>query len=55
MNTMSQTTTTWAPYGVELNSRFLLGTAGYPSPQVLADSIASALSADDVVTARRIV
>jgi thiazole synthase len=31
----------WAPYGVELSSRFLLGTAGYPSPQVLADSIAA--------------
>jgi len=29
----------WAPYGVELHSRFLLGTAGYPSPQMLADSI----------------
>jgi thiazole synthase len=31
----------WAPYGVELHSRFMLGTAGYPSPQVLADAIAS--------------
>jgi thiazole synthase len=35
------TTSNWAPYGVELSSRFLLGTAGYPSPQVLADSIAA--------------
>lgn len=34
-------TDSWAPYGVELQSRFLLGTAGYPSPQVLADSIAA--------------
>lgn len=33
-------TDSWAPYGVELQSRFLLGTAGYPSPQVLAESIA---------------
>ena len=30
----------WTPYGIELGSRFLLGSAGYPSPQVLADSIA---------------
>lgn len=42
------TTSHWAPYGVELSSRFLLGTAGYPSPQVLADSIAA--SATQVVT-----
>ena len=34
-------TDSWAPYGVELHSRFLLGTAGYPSPQVLAESIAT--------------
>ena len=39
---------TWAPYGVELNSRFLLGTAGYPSPQVLAESIAA--SGTQIVT-----
>lgn len=38
----------WAPYGVELSSRFLLGTAGYPSPQVLADSIAA--SGSQIVT-----
>ncbi|TNF60241.1 MAG: thiazole synthase [Burkholderiales bacterium] len=42
------TTSHWAPYGVELGSRFLLGTAGYPSPRVLADSIAA--SAAQVVT-----
>jgi len=35
-------------YGVELTSRFLLGSAGYPSPQVLADSIAA--SGTQVVT-----
>ena len=42
------TTPNWAPYGVELSSRFLLGTAGYPSPQVLADSIAA--SGSQIVT-----
>ncbi|MGM9426307.1 thiazole synthase [Hydrogenophaga sp. MI9] len=35
-------------YGVALASRFLLGSAGYPSPQVLADSIAA--SGAEVVT-----
>jgi thiazole synthase len=34
--------------GVELQSRFFLGTAGYPSPQVLQDAIAS--SGAQVVT-----
>jgi thiazole synthase len=38
----------WAPYGVELTSRFLLGSAGYPSPQVLSDSITA--SGTQVVT-----
>ena len=33
---------TWRAYGVELGSRFLLGTAGYPSPQILCDAIANA-------------
>ncbi len=42
------TSSNWAPYGVELNSRFLLGSAGYPSPQVLADSITA--SGTQVVT-----
>ncbi len=32
---------TWAVGDVRLASRFLLGTAGYPSPQVLADAIAA--------------
>ncbi len=31
----------WAVGEVQLDSRFLLGTAGYPSPQVLADAIAA--------------
>lgn len=34
-------TSHWSPYGIELCSRFLLGTAGYPSPRVLAESIAA--------------
>ncbi|MFA5680357.1 MAG: thiazole synthase [Hydrogenophaga sp.] len=38
---MNMHTDSWTPYGIELQSRFLLGTAGYPSPQVLADSIAA--------------
>lgn len=42
------TSSHWAPYGVELKSRFLLGSAGYPSPQVLADSITA--SGTQVVT-----
>lgn len=42
------TPSNWAPYGVELQSRLLLGTAGYPSPQVLADSISA--SGTQVVT-----
>ena len=30
-------------YGTELASRFLLGSAGYPSPQVLRKAIAARL------------
>lgn len=33
------TTSNWAPYGIEIQSRFLLGSAGYPSPQVLTECI----------------
>ena len=32
----------WSAYGHPLNSRLLLGTAGYPSPQVLCEAIAAA-------------
>lgn len=39
---------TWSVGEVELSSRFLLGTARYPSPQVLADAIAA--SGTQVVT-----
>lgn len=42
------TTSSWAPYGVELQSRFLLGSAGYPSPRVLTESIVA--SGAQVVT-----
>ena len=38
----------WTVGGVELHSRFLLGTAGYPSPQVLRDAIGA--SGTQVVT-----
>ena len=45
---MNQASHPWTLYGVELTSRFLLGTAGYPSPQVLAQSIAE--SGTQIVT-----
>ncbi len=38
----------WQVAGVSLTSRFLLGTAGYPSPQVLSEAIAA--SRTEVVT-----
>jgi thiazole synthase len=38
----------WQVDGVRLTSRFLLGTAGYPSPQVLAEAIVA--SRTEVVT-----
>jgi thiazole synthase len=42
------TPASWEAYGQPLSSRFLLGTAGYPSPEVLARSIAA--SGTQVVT-----
>jgi thiazole synthase len=45
---MNQASHPWTLYGIELTSRFLLGTAGYPSPQVLAQSIAE--SGTQIVT-----
>jgi thiazole synthase len=39
--TAAAPTDTWTVAGVTLASRFLLGTAGYPSPQVLGDAIAA--------------
>ena len=38
----------WVIYGVPLSSRLLLGTAAYPSPQVMRDAIAA--SGAEVVT-----
>lgn len=38
----------WHAYGVTLNSRLLLGTAGYPSPQALHEAIVA--SGTEVVT-----
>lgn len=35
-------TSTWSLYGDSLHSRFLIGSAGYPSPQVLRESISAA-------------
>lgn len=45
---MQEKASCWSPYGLELKSRLLLGTAGYPSPEVLGDCIAA--SATQVVT-----
>ena len=38
----------FSPYGVELSSRLLLGTARYPSPQVMSDAVRA--SGAEVVT-----
>ncbi len=43
----------WTVGGVTLQSRFLLGTAGYPSPRVLADAVAAARPAAVTVGLRR--
>lgn len=43
----------WRVAGVTLTSRFLLGSAGYPSPQVLAEAIAVALPAAVTVGLKR--
>lgn len=40
-------------YGVEVSSRFLLGTSLYPSPQILLDSIAAAETEIVTVSLRR--
>jgi thiazole synthase len=45
----------WAVAGTPLHSRFLLGTAGYPSPQALHDAIAAARPAAITVGLRRTV
>ena len=43
----------FAPYGVELASRLLLGTAQYPSPHVLAEAVKSSGSGIITVSLRR--
>ncbi len=43
----------FAPYGVELSSRLLLGTAQYPSPQVLAEAVKSSRTSLITVSLRR--
>ncbi len=44
---------TWAAYGVNLNSRFLIGSALYPTPQIMADSIKASCSEIITVSLRR--
>src|SRR5262245_50713489 len=43
----------FAPYGVELSSRLLLGTARYPSPQVMSDAVKAARAGIVTVSLRR--
>src|SRR5690554_142283 len=43
----------FAPYGTELGSRLLLGTAQYPSPAVLAKAVRSSGTAVVTVSLRR--
>lgn len=45
--------TTWCVAGVDMESRFLLGSAGYPSPRVLADAIHAGSPAAVTVGLRR--
>jgi thiazole synthase len=43
----------FAPYGVAIGSRLLLGTAQYPSPQVLADAVRASGTSIVTVSLRR--
>lgn len=43
----------FAPYGIALASRLMLGTAQYPSPQVLADAVEAADAGVVTVSLRR--
>jgi len=45
---MNPSPSSWSAYGHRLHSRLLLGSAGYPSPQVLSDAIGAAQT--DVLT-----
>lgn len=51
--TETATGTAFSPYGVSLSSRLLLGSAQYPSPQVLADAVKAAGVAVVTVSLRR--
>ena len=56
MNVIERNTAAASPlevYGVELSSRLLLGTARYPSPQVMGQAIKAARSALIPVSVRR--
>ena len=48
MRQETKTTSTWSAYGVELNSRFFIGSALYPSPDIMRQAIAA--SGADVIT-----
>lgn len=43
----------FAPYGIDVGSRMLLGTAQYPSPQVLADAVQASGAGVVTVSLRR--
>ncbi len=43
----------FAPYGVVLDSRLLLGTAQYPSPQILAEAVRASATSVVTVSLRR--
>ena len=43
----------FAPYGVDVGSRMLLGTAQYPSPQVLAEAVSKSGAGVVTVSLRR--
>ena len=47
------TTAPWTAYGVTLPSRLMLGSAQYPSPQVLADAAPASLTGVITVSLRR--
>jgi thiazole synthase len=45
--------TPWTVYGVELSSRLMLGSAQYPSPQVLAEAVRASAASVVTVSLRR--
>ena len=50
---LTPTTAPWTVYGVTLPSRLMLGSAQYPSPQVLADAVRASNSGVITVSLRR--